>query len=153
MLARINEIKRYLNTIFIERENQINGIIASVIAGENALLLGGAGVAKSALINGLAETFTGAKYFQWLLTKYTVPEELFGSLSLKELEMGIYRRNVSGKLPEAHISFVDEIFKANSAILNTMLTILNERVFHNNGSPMQCPLISMFGASNELPEA
>jgi len=131
----------------------ISGIIASVIAGENALLLGGAGVAKSALINELATTITSMKYFQWLLTKYTVPEELFGSLSLKELEMGVYKRNVSDKLPEAHISFIDEIFKANSAILNTLLTILNERVFHNNGSPLLCPLISMFGASNELPEA
>lgn len=152
MLTKINEIRKYLNTLFVERENHISGIIASIIAGENALLLGGAGVAKSALINELASTIGNMNYFQWLLTRYTVPEELFGALSLKELELGIYKRNTAGKLPEANIGFIDEVFKANSAILNTLLTIINEKVFHNNGTPIPCPLISLFGASNEYPE-
>jgi MoxR-like ATPase len=90
--------------------------------------------------------------FQWLLTKFSTPEEVFGPVSLKGLENDKYLRVTSGKLPECHIAFLDEIFKANSSILNSMLTIINERVYHN-GVPVKVPLLSLFGASNEMPEA
>ena len=94
----------------------------------------------------------GANYFQWLLTKFSTPEEIFGAVSLKGLEQDDYRRVTTHKLPEAHIAFLDEIFKANSSILNALLTIINERLFHNGRERIAVPLITLFGASNELPD-
>ena len=94
----------------------------------------------------------GVTYFQWLLTKFTTPEELFGPYSLAHLEQGQYLRIVNGKLPKAHVVFLDEVFKASSAILNTLLTLMQERIFFNDSTPINCPLISLFGAANELPE-
>src|SRR5690606_20606604 len=93
-----------------------------------------------------------SNYFQWLLTRFSTPEELFGPVSLAELEKGVYKRNTANKLPEAHFVFLDEIFKANSAILNSLLTLINERIFYNNGGIVHSPLISVIGASNEYPE-
>jgi MoxR-like ATPase len=113
--------------------------------------LGPPGTAKSALVRSIAQAF-GGTYFERLLTKFSTPEELFGSISLKALEQDLFVRVTAGKLPEAQFGFVDEIFKANSAILNTLLTLVNERVFHNDGPPTPVPLVSLFGASNELPD-
>jgi MoxR-like ATPase len=86
------------------------------------------------------------------LTKFSTPEELFGAISLKALEQDRFLRVTTGKLPEAEFAFVDEIFKANSAILNSLLSLINERIFHNDGVPAACPLVTIFGASNELPD-
>src|SRR5207244_1383982 len=91
-------------------------------------------------------------YFQWLLTRFTTPEELFGAVSLKALEEDDYRRLTTHKLPEAHIAFLDEVFKASSSILNTILTLMNERRFHNGREVAEVPLLTLFAASNELPE-
>jgi MoxR-like ATPase len=91
-------------------------------------------------------------YFQWLLTKFTTPEEIFGPISLSALENGRYERVTAGKLPEAHVAFLDEVFKANSAILNALLTVLNERQFHQGTEVVDVPLHSLLAASNELPE-
>ena len=104
------------------------------------------------LADELCRRIEGANYFQWLLTKFSTPEEIFGAVSLKGLEQDDYRRVTLHKLPEAHIAFLDEIFKANSSILNALLTVINERVFHNGRQRVQVPLITMFGASNELPD-
>jgi MoxR-like ATPase len=100
----------------------------------------------------ICQRIAGADYFQWLLTRFTTPEEIFGAVSLKALEQDEYRRVTSHKLPEAHIAFLDEIFKANSSILNAILTIINERTFHNGKGIVPVPLLTLFGASNELPE-
>jgi len=116
------------------------------------LMIGPAGTAKSALSVELAKIVKGTTYFQWLLTRFSTPEEVFGPLSLKELEKGVYKRVTATKMPEAHLVFLDEIFKANSAILNSLLTLINERLFYNDGSPVQVPLMSVIGASNEYPE-
>src|SRR5690554_3092273 len=122
MFNKLNDIKNALNKKFLEREEEIEGMLVSLLSRQHMLLVGEPGTGKSLLSMELANIIDGSNYFQWLLTKYTTPEELFGALSLKELEQGIHKRNTNGKLPEAHIVFLDEIFKSNSAILNSLLT-------------------------------
>jgi MoxR-like ATPase len=102
-------------------------------------------------VRAIAQAF-GGSYFERLVTKFSTPEELFGPISLKALEQDRFSRITTGKLPEADWAFVDEIFKANSAILNSLLAVCNEKIFHNDGQPVKVPLVTMFGASNELPE-
>jgi len=145
------ELKKQMNVMFPERREVIEGALASILAGEHVLLLGPPGTAKSVMVRSFAGTF-GAAYFERLLTKFSTPDEIFGPISLKALEDGRFERVITGKLPEAQVAFVDEIFKANSAILNSMLTLMNERLYHNDTMLLKAPLISMFGASNELPE-
>lgn len=152
MLEKINAIKGYLNNKFMEREEVVDSLIVSIVARQHCLLIGPPGTAKSALITEFSKQFDGLSYFQWLLTRFSTPEELFGPVSLAELEKGVYKRNTSHKLPEAQLVFLDEIFKANSAILNALLTLINERLFYNNGTPVQTPLLSVIGGSNEYPE-
>src|SRR5262249_30409163 len=110
------------------------------------------GTAKSMLADELCRRLEGTGYFQWLLTKFTTPEELFGAVSLRALENDEYRRVTTLKLPEAHIAFLDEVFKANSSLLNSILPSMNERGFHNGRDVLAVPLITLFGASHELPE-
>src|SRR3954467_12913529 len=148
---QIQQLRIDLARRFPERRQVIDGAVCSVLASEHVLLLGPPGTAKSALARAIAQAFSGV-YCERLLTKCSTPEELFGAISLKALEQDRFARVVTGKLPEAEFAFVDEVFKANSAILNSLLTLVNERMFHNDGQPVACPLVSMFGASNELPE-
>eukprot|EP00980_Cylindrotheca_fusiformis_P003786 scaffold834_cov123-Cylindrotheca_fusiformis.AAC.33 len=136
----------------IEREEESRLVVLSLMADEHILLLGVPGTGKSVLGRRLARLCNGA-FFQRLLTRFTTPDELFGPLSLQSLENDEYRRCTSGFLPTASIAFLDEIFKANSAILNTLLTILNERKFDNAGGQEACPIRCVVGASNELPES
>lgn len=151
-VIKMENIKNYLCSKFVEREEIVEAILLSVLANQHCLLIGSPGTAKSALVSEFAKLVKGGNYFQWLLSRFSTPEELFGPLSLKELEQGVYKRNTTHKLPEAHLAFLDEIFKANSAILNSLLTQINERLFYNNGTPVQTPLMSVIGASNEYPE-
>ena len=149
---KLEEIRQALNSKFFERENEVEGILVALLSRQHMLMIGPAGTAKSALSSELSKIIEGTTYFQWLLTKFSTPEEVFGPLSLKDLEQGVYQRITKTKMPEANIVFLDEIFKANSAILNSLLTLINERLFYNNGSPVQVPLMSVIGASNEYPE-
>lgn len=149
---KLLKVKEALNSKFFEREKEVEALLVALLAQQHMLLIGPAGTAKSALSVELAKIVEGTNYFQWLLTRFTTPEELFGPLSLKELEQGVYKRNTANKLPEAHLAFCDEIFKANSAILNSLLALINERIFYNNGSPVQTPIMTIVGASNEYPE-
>ncbi len=144
-------LRSELRAAFPERKDVIDGALAAVLAGEHVLLIGPPGTAKSALVRAIAQAF-GGMYFERLMTKYSQPDELFGPVSLKALEQDRFVRVTTGKLPEAEFAFVDEIFKSNSAVLNSLLSIVNERVFHNDGAATHCPLVSLFGASNELPE-
>ncbi|MDW0113699.1 AAA family ATPase [Sporosarcina saromensis] len=151
-LRKLEEIKQSLNAKFYEREHEVEGILLALLARQHLLMIGPAGTAKSALSTELAKIIDGTNYFQWLLTPFSTPEEVFGPLSLKELEVGVYKRNTRNKMPEADLVFLDEIFKANSAILNSLLTLINERLFYNGDAPVETPLISVIGASNEYPE-
>jgi MoxR-like ATPase len=151
MHKQINQLRADLMAQFPERKDVIDGSLAAVLAGEHVLLIGPPGTAKSALVRCIAQLF-GGSYFERLLTKFSTPEELFGPISLQGLAQDRFVRLTAGKLPEAEFAFVDEIFKSNSAVLNALLSIINERVFHNDGAPVRCPLVSLFAASNELPE-
>lgn len=151
MHSKFSALRRDLSLLFPERHHVIDGALSAILAGEHVLLLGPPGTAKSALVRSLAQAF-GGTYFERLLTKFSTPEELFGPISLRGLEQDKFARLTSGMLPEAEFAFVDEVFKANSAILNSMLSLMNERIFHNDTVPAQVPLVSLFGASNELPE-
>jgi MoxR-like ATPase len=151
MNTQINQLRADLMAQFPERKDVIDGSLAALLAGEHVLLIGPPGTAKSALVRAIAQAFSGS-YFERLISKHSVPEELFGPVSLKALEQDRFVRVTTGKLPEVEFAFIDEIFKSNSSVLNALLGVINERQFHNDGTPIQCPLVSLFGASNELPE-
>jgi len=150
--SRFHGLANQLKAQYFERDAIVSGMMCAAIAGEHVLLLGEPGTAKSALVRGFCAGFGGANYFEWLLSKYSVPEELFGPLSLAELKRGVYSRVTVGKLPEAEIVFLDEIFKSNSGVLNSLLAAINERKFHDGNSVKTIPLRLCVGASNELPE-
>ena len=137
---------------FQERHEVIRGLLVAAIAKGNMLILGPPGTAKTALAETLSHQL-GGRFFSRLLTKVSAPEELFGPLSLKALENDMYKRVTAGKLPEAEIAVIDEVFKCNSAVLNTLLPILNERVYFDEGSLAKpIPLQVLVGLSNELPD-
>lgn len=150
-LDKLNNIIKELKSDFYERDEVVEGSVCALLTSNHMLILGPPGTAKSQLSNELCSRITGTQYFHWLLTKFTTPEEIFGSVSLKGLENDEYRRITTHKFPEAHIAFLDEIFKASSSILNSLLTAVNERIFFNGTAKYEIPLISLFGASNELP--
>lgn len=149
MQKQFNQLRAELKAQFPERSNIIDGSLAAVLAAEHVLLVGPPGSAKSAICRSISAAF-GGSYFERLLTKFSTPEELFGPISLKALEQDRFVRVTTGKLPEAHFGFIDETFKANSAILNALLSLMNERTFSNDAAPMPVPLVTLFGASNEL---
>lgn len=150
--AKFQNVRVALCAILVERDSVVDAMLAALLCGEHLILLGPAGCGKSALARALCGAIDNATYFEWLLGRFSVPEEVLGGLSLKALEEGRYQRVTTGKLPEAHVAFLDEIFKANTSILNALLGILNERIFHDGAAPVKCPLLSCIGASNEMPE-
>jgi MoxR-like ATPase len=150
--TKLKNLRDVLSQDLIERDTPIRLTLLAALSGEHLLLLGPPGTAKSELARRLKQAFNGGNYFERLLTRFSVPEELFGPLSIKALEEDRYERLTSRYLPTATVAFIDEIFKANSAILNSLLTLLNEREFDNGIQRVKTPLTCVVGASNELPE-
>src|SRR5215207_3458105 len=136
---------------FVGREEVIDLIALAVVAGEHLFLFGPPGTAKSALVR----EFAGAvrcRYFEYLLTRFSEPNEVFGPIDLVRLGEGTVATVTAGMLPEAEFVFLDELFNANSAILNNLLTVLNERVYRRGAEVHRLPLLALFAASNHLPE-
>jgi MoxR-like ATPase len=140
-----------LKVRFVGREEVVDLIALAVVAGEHLFLFGPPGTAKSLLVR----EFAGAvrcRYFEYLLTRFSEPTELFGPVDLARLREGVVATITTGMLPEAEFAFLDELFNANSAILNNLLTVLNERVYRRGAETHRLPLLSAFAASNHLPE-
>lgn len=148
--SRLRRVAEKLDRQYLGKSEVIRLLLIAIVAREHLVLIGPPGTAKSALIKSLAELLE-ARYFEYLLTRFTEPNELFGPVDIKAFREGTYRRRVEGMLPEAQLVFLDEIFKSNSAILNSLLTLLNERQLSAGGQVIQCPVLSVFGASNEVP--
>ena len=149
---KMSQIFVEMNNLFVERDELIKLMELAIVTGTNLLMLGPPGTAKSAITYELCGRIENANYFQWMLNKTSDPSEILGPFSVKEMENDKFMRITTGKLPEAHIAFMDEVFKSNAPTLNALLTIMNEHIFYNDGKPVEVPLISMFGASNEPPE-
>lgn len=149
-LAKLSQARGELNARLIERDEEIFACLTALVAGEHVLLVGPPGTGKSMLGDAISELLHGQR-FTYLMTKFTAPEEVFGPISLKGLQNDQYVRITTGKMPEAEVAFLDEIFKSSSAILNTLLKILNERTYDAGNGPRSCPLRLCVAASNEWP--
>src|SRR5271156_460707 len=145
------EVVEPLKGGFVGRDEIVDLIALAVTAGEHLFLHGPPGTAKSALIRSFAQAVR-AKYFEYLLTRFSEPNEVFGPIDLVRLREGTVATVTSGMLPEAEFIFLDELFNANSAILNNLLTVLNERIYRRGAEVHRLPLLSLFAASNHLPE-
>ena len=143
--------RQELTAALIERDDEVDVLLTALVANEHALFVGNPGTGKSLLLDSLL-AWTGGMKFSILLTKFTVPEEVCGAISLSALKEDRFIRITTGKMPEADYAFIDECFKASSAILNTLLKILNERTFDSgDGVARKVPLRMCVGASNEWP--
>lgn len=152
VLSPVGLLRAALKRSFAERNEVIDGTLVGLLAKENVFLLGPPGTAKSALSLALCNALSG-NYFNWLISKVTTPDELFGPISINGIKNSTYERVTAHKLPEADIAFLDEIFKGSSAILNTLLPIMNERTFYNGPKPTKMSLQMIIGASNEIPSS
>jgi MoxR-like ATPase len=154
--ARIRVPLAHLDASFVERLRELRLVFLTLLSGHHAILLGPPGTGKSLLSRAICQAFgtptTDARYFEYLLTRFTHPDELFGPISIPALKNEDYRRLTEGYLPDADIAFLDEVFKANSAILNSLLGLINERIFHCGKRRIPVPLIGLIAASNEPPE-
>lgn len=135
----------------VERRSLVEAIILAAVAGEHVLVIGPPGTAKSEAARRVARGL-GGRYFEYLLGKFSEPSELFGPVDLRRLKEGVLETATEGMLPEADIAFLDEVFAGSTAILNSLLTLLNERVYRRGNTRLTCPLKVCIGASNALPE-
>src|SRR3954468_10424726 len=151
---KINRFRTSLGRFFVQKQEVIDLMAIAAIAQEPLLLVGPPGTAKSDLVIKFKDALgvTDEDYFEYMLTRFTEPSEIIGAIDIAKLRDGSYIRRKQGKLPTAKIAFLDEIFKSNSAILNILLTIINEKKFYQEGKPEAVPLRILFAATNEIPE-
>lgn len=145
------DVLQPLKQRFVGKDEIIDLMGLCLVARENLFLLGPPGTAKSALVQSLAGQIDG-RVFDYLLTRFTEPNEIFGPFDIRKLREGELETNTSGMLPEADFVFLDELLNANSAILNSLLLVLNERVFRRGRETKSLPTLMVIGASNHLPE-
>src|SRR5438128_4940157 len=152
--ARLNRFRKSLGRFFVAKQELIDLMLVAALAQEPLLLVGPPGTAKSDLVLKFKDALGLADedYFEYMLTRFTEPSEVIGPIDISQLREGRYVRREQGKLPTARLAFLDEIFKSNSAILNILLTIINERKFYQDGLPQPVNLRVMFAATNEVPE-
>jgi MoxR-like ATPase len=136
---------------FVDKKEIVELLAVTAVAGENLLLVGPPGTAKSQIVQDFAAQLEG-RYFECLLTRFSEPNELFGPVDLAKLKEGVVDTNVQGMLPDAEFAFLDEVFNGNSAILNSLLNVLNERTFRRGRERRKLDLFCVVGASNRLPE-
>jgi MoxR-like ATPase len=151
-VEKLNAVLQYLKNAFIGKDEIIDLLGISLVARENAFLLGPPGTAKSAIIRQLSNCIEDGKNFEYLLTRFTEPNEIFGPFDIRKLKEGELITNTEGMMPEASMVFLDEIFNANSAILNSLLMALNEKIFRRGKETKKLPALMFVGASNVLPE-
>lgn len=149
--ARVRGAIRDASRGLIEREVLAELIALSAVAGEHLLVIGPPGTGKSEVVRRVARAI-GGQYFEYLLGRFTEPSEIFGPVDLRKLKEGVVETETRNMLPEAEVAFLDEVFLGSTAILNTLLAVLNERTFRRGHTSMRCPLRVCVGASNQLPE-
>jgi MoxR-like ATPase len=151
---RINRFRKSLGRFFVAKQDLIDLMVVAAVAQEPLLLVGPPGTAKSDLVLKFKDALGLAEqdYFEYMLTRFTEPSEIIGPIDINQLREGRYIRREQGKLPTARLAFLDEIFKSNSAILNILLTIINEKKFYQDGVPQPVNLRVLFAATNEVPE-
>lgn len=151
---RLNRFRQSLGRFFVAKQELIDLMIVAAVAQEPLLLVGPPGTAKSDLVLKFKDALglDEVDYFEYMLTRFTEPSEIIGPIDINQLREGKYIRREQGKLPTARLAFLDEIFKSNSAILNILLTIINERKFYQDGVPQPVRLRVLFAATNEVPE-
>src|SRR3954467_226702 len=147
----LDEVLEPMKREFIGKDEIIDLLGVCLVGGENLFILGPPGTAKSALVHNLAARLEG-ETFDYLLTRFTEPNEIFGPFDIRKLREGELLTNTEGMLPEASLVFLDELLNANSAILNSLLTALNERMFRRGKESRALPTLMVIGASNRLPE-
>ena len=151
-IEKLNAVLTYIKDAFVGKDEIIDLLGISLVAKENAFLLGPPGTAKSAIVRMLSRCIEGGSNFEYLLTRFTEPNEIFGPFDIRKLKEGELVTNTEGMLPEASMVFLDEIFNANSAILNSLLMALNEKIFRRGRETRNLPALMFVGASNILPE-